>query len=768
MAVNTQQDSVFYDKLYFPYNRILSPHDDTSRIIEGLNTYITTGGKLSRRPATITIPGGAELGRIDRLFLYETLNGKIYLLASIYDYIGEKWTMFYNRLSASTNWVQIGTIRSCDASTAPQEVVCARGLAFIRNTPVSAASDPYGTAVFDGSGTPTLSPWGIAPPSTPVAIRGAISHLSADITAAVTTIILDANFSPAPSTPFTAIIENEEIYVTANASGTLTVTRGYNGTTASSHLAKTPVIYRNFGASSHRVDVNRGWEYSYAYVSRTGQISNLAPPQTNPDKMPSNTGVFIDLIPAITIPGYDDPVIYPHINVYRTTDGFGQYYFLERITNPGDGVNVTYLDDSLGSGAAGTTYNDPVPDAILSTNNIGPTLTSNSPPPAVVSPQITGIDNPLQGTPLAYFAGRIWYGLKNYIFYSGNEEIMEGVPEECFPSGLFGNYFKFQHEIINMRSTVNALYVTTVHDTYVITGSVRAEFAVRPLYKNMGSPNGQPLSMTTFGDKVAILTNDYRVAILEGDREPHIISDPLYTDIVNTITVQAAKCEITYFGDLDKEWLIVTIHNVNNAALSRQFVYDIKLSKKLERDFWFTPWSIPSVCMFSGRIYEDSSQRRLCFFVFDNTTTYGILTYLDTTATANTDTISSNFQSVQSGIDFHATFNQHLNPAGNHVNLLRVPNLTPVVNQLTLERILYNGDSDPDVFYYLDDIWTDPISVEVLNDPARRNLPIGYKTHIATFNEACFRFSFQIRINSSIRPFDLLGYTITWNPDAGA
>jgi hypothetical protein len=223
-----------------------------------------------------------------------------------------------------------------------------------------------------------------------------------------------------------------------------------------------------------------------------------------------------------------------------------------------------------------------------------------------------------------------------------------------------------------------------------------------------------------------------------------------------------------YFGDLDKEWLVVAIHNQNNPTLSRQFIYDIKLSKKQEKDFWYTPWSIPSVCVFSGRIYEDSSQRKLCFFVFDSVNNYGILTALDTTAETDTDTISSNLQAVQSGIDFYATFNQHIHPAGNHVNLLRVPNLTPVVNQITLERVLHNGDSDPEVFYYLDDIWENPISVEVLNDPARRNLPTGYKTHIVTLNEACFRFSFQIRINNSVKPFDLLGYTITWDPDAGA
>lgn len=766
MAVNTQQDSILRDKLYFPYNRILSPHDDTPRIIDGLNTYVTTGGKLSRRPATVAVPFASELGRVDRIYLYETLNGKIYLLASLYDVSGNKWTMFYNRLSAGTGWTQIGTLRSCDDSAAPQEVSIARGLAYIRNVPNNPGTDPYGTAVFDGTITPTLRPWGVPPPSTPAAIIGAVAKLSSNITAEQTTFSLDSNFSPAPTPNFVIIIDYEEMLVTANSSGNLTVTRGYNGTTATSHRDNSIVTYRNFGASSHRVDVSRGWEYAYAYVSTTGQISNISPPQTNPDLLPSNTGPFIDLVPAITITGLADTTNFPSINIYRTTDGFGQYYFLEQIPNPGN-TTVVYYDNSLASDPTSTTFNDPVPDSELTTRSLGPTLNSNSPPPTVLSPGIVGISAPVRGTPIAYYAGRHWYAIDNYVFFSGNEEVTEGVPEECFPTGLLKNEYKFQHAVVNLRASSSALYISTIHDTYVVTGTTRDQFAVRPLYPNVGSPADQPLSMITFKDKVAVLTSEYRIAILENNREPRIISDPLYTDIKDAI-IAGGECELSYFADLDKDWLVISIHNPGNTALSKQFVYDFKLSQKTEQDFWFTPWSIPSVSVFSGRIYEEYSTRYLCFFVYEPLDNWGVLVNIDPTATTNTDIISSNFTATPQGIDFYADFHQHTLPPGNHANLLRIPNLTPVVNQLTLERILYPGDSDPNVYYYCDDIWTDPIPVDLLQDPQRRNLSLGYKTHIATLNEACFRFSFRIQLNKSVRPFDLLGYAITWNPDAGA
>jgi hypothetical protein len=70
----------------------------------------------------------------------------------------------------------------------------------------------------------------------PWTVAGWLSTLTADITAAATSIVVsDSNGCPA--TPFTTFCDNEEIRVTANtkATGTLTVTRGYNSTTAVAH-----------------------------------------------------------------------------------------------------------------------------------------------------------------------------------------------------------------------------------------------------------------------------------------------------------------------------------------------------------------------------------------------------------------------------------------------------------------------------------------------------------------------------------------------------
>jgi hypothetical protein len=70
----------------------------------------------------------------------------------------------------------------------------------------------------------------------PWTVAGWLSTLTADITSAITTVVVsDSNGCPA--TPFTSICDSEEIRVTANtkATGTLAVTRGYAGTTAVAH-----------------------------------------------------------------------------------------------------------------------------------------------------------------------------------------------------------------------------------------------------------------------------------------------------------------------------------------------------------------------------------------------------------------------------------------------------------------------------------------------------------------------------------------------------
>lgn len=774
MAQNTQLDGLQFDDLFFPYDRITAELNDTPRLVAGLNSCVTLGGKLAKRPGTLSILHMGNTLRADRLWIYETLDTppKLYLLGSFFDSGDGLWKMFYNRPSLNTGWVAMGTTRSLQASTVAHEAVISRGLAYIKSVPASASADKYGTAIFDGATTPVVRLWGLAPPTEPVHISGRVTRLSTGIDDVQTLITVVADFSPAVAVNFIIQIEYEQMLVTAKANtGNVdwTVTRGYNGTAAVSHGSDTVIIYRDWGPSDHIVTVQTGWKYSYSWKSITGQVSNRAPLETNYDLLPSNTGPFIDLIPKITIQGHADTTNIPTIVVYRSTDGGGTYYKLEEVTNTGAG-NITYYDDSLGTGPTSTTFADPLPDDVLDKADLAPSLISNSPPPTVLAPLVTGIDPPAQTSPVVSYSGRVWYAIGNVLFFSAQEELNEGVPEESFPIGIRGNFFRLQYPIINLAATTNALYIFTLQATFVVTGNNLETFNVRPLFENLGVPYGHPRSVTRFGNKVAFLSHDFRVMMIEGDADPEVISDPLFTDLIDQLNLSPnMEVDIKYWGDLEKDWLVVAIHEKEHPKQSRQWVYDLKLRAIKQKHFWYPPWTINSTCLYSGRIAESQSQRRMCFFVMNEDVDAGFLVRLDPTGRTATDQrVNTDGALYTSGISFYIQTHLHMLPAGNHANKLRIPGLSAPVQYLSLERTMTPGDRDPDIYYYLDDFWSDPISALYVEDPSRRDISKGYKTMQAQINEVCYRFAFRVQSVLSVDIIELQSYAVIYDTDSGA
>jgi len=773
MPENTQLDGKQFDRLFFPYDRITAELSEEPRIIRGLNSYITMGGKLAKRPGTVEVDDFGSDYRCDRLWLYETLESppQLYILGSFYDPADVRWNMYYNDRGGSAGWVTMGTTRSLSNSIAPHEVCISRGLAYIRAVPPSGDSDKYGTTIFDGTGgSPVVRLWGLAAPTTPARVVGAVTRLSAAISSSAVTISVVTKSGFPVGFPFTIQLEYEQLSVTADAGGLdYTVTRAFNGTTAAAHEDDTVLLWRDWAASDHRVDVNYGWTYTYAWKSVTGHLSNRAPLNTNFDLMPSATGPFYDLKPKIHVVGNADTTNIPQIVVYRTTDGGGTFFELETITNTGAG-NIVYTDDSLGTGASSTTFNDPLPDYALDTGNIAPSLTSNSPPPTVLAPQITGTNDPDIGSPIVSYSGRLWYAIGNVLFFSAQEELNEGIPEEAWPSGIKGNFFRLQYPILNLASTNDALYIFTVQNTFALTGSNRETFNIRPLYENLGTPYGHPRAVTRFGNRVAFLTHDFRIAVIEGDADPVIISDPLFTDIIDQINIDTTnmECEIDYWGDLEKEWLVVAIHNKALPETSRQWVYDIKLSIQEKKHFWNTPWLIPTCALLSGRIAESQSQRRLCFFLYDEGIPYARMARIDPTGRTATDlTVNDDVEGGVTGITFYVDTHLHLVPGGNHVNMLRIPGLNPVVQYISVERTFTPADVIPDFYYYKDDFWSDPIAADYVEEVSRRDISTGYQTIQVHINEVAYRFAFRIQKVNSVNIIEIQNYAVVWSPDGG-
>lgn len=768
MPFNQALDGADSGSLYWSYNRIERELSDSKRLIRGNNSLVTLGGKIVKRPGTLALANTSFTKRVDRLWAVETLEipPKVFILGSAYNAATAFWEMHYIRLDAALPaWTTLGTLRNVNQSLYPHEVVISRGLAYIKAFPTDGSGEKLGTVIFDGSGaSPNVRPWGLLGPTTPAAIVGAITRASASISAVATTLNVVSNTGfPAPS--FTIQVEFEQMTVTSIGGGlNWTVTRGVNGTTAAAHDVDTPVVWRNWSAATHRVDVNFGWRYSYAWKTITGQVSNRAPTETNPDKLPSASGPFTDLIPKITVQGTADTVNIPTIVVYRTTDGGGTFFKLKEVTNTGAGA-ITFEDKFLESGTAGGTFNDPMPDDSIDTAAPAPSLTSNSPPPSNIPPEVVGVNGVDRATPIASYAGRLWYGVGNILFFSAQEEIDDGIPEECWPSGLFGNFFRFSNPLINVVSTSEALYVQTLQTTYMVSGTNRESFSINPLFDNIGGPYGHPRGVTRFNEFTAMLTHDFRIVIIGGDKY-RSVSDPLFTDIIDEVNA-GGEIDVKYWGDLEKEWLVITSHRTSDTRLSKQWIYDIKLSQMRSNDFWNTPWNIRSTALLSSRIFEGQAQRRLVFFVWDHTAAVGRLVRIDPTLRTGTDIAPGT--GAAGGMTFNVETHLMTNPEGNHVNALRNPGLATVAHEIRIDRTLFAGDQEAQVYYYLDDFWSNPKAAPTAEDPARRRVSTAYATRVYPLGGvACQRIAVKITKVNTTDLFEMQNLVVIFEPEAGA
>lgn len=773
MSYSTQWDTKDIP-LYLPYNRILNElEEEPVRLVRGENTYVTFGGKLAKRPGTIELSSSQSTRRVSRTWLYETLDkpSKLFVLASVFNSTTGRYQMEYLRLdAASPAWTTVGTLRNINRSTVPHEVGFSRGKAYIKGTP-DATEDKLCSVIFDGTGgSVTVSLWGLLPPSEPAHVVGAITKLSADAAAGDLTINVDAD-TGFPAVPFNIQVDFERMTVTAGLPGTAwTVTRAIEGTTAAAHRDDAAVLWRNWSASDHQVDVNFFWQYTYAGKTLTNHYSSRAPIETNPDKLPSRTGPFRDLKPVMQLTGFADTTNVPTLAVFRSTDGGGAGFLLEELANPG-AVTVNYTDDSLGTGASSTTFNDPLPDEFLDTAQIAPSEDSNNPPPTTTAPLIVGTDPVKRSTPMAVYAGRLWYGVDNVLFFSGDEEVSIGIPEESWFYGTNGNFFRLPTTVINVKETDDALYVFTLQATYQVTGTNLATFNIRPIFDNLGAPAGHPGAITRFGGVVALLSHDFRIVLISGG-DMKVISDPLFTDIIDAVNA-GGRVELAYFGDLEKEWLVVASHNDADPRLSRQWIYDLKLSAQRKMDFWSTPWTIRSTAMLSGRIFEGQSQRRLVFYVWDPSAGQGRLVRIDPTLRTGQDVIGTGTTSgTVIGYDFDAVTSLFRVPPGNHVNALRAPAAVPTAYNIVMERLVFTGldnlpDRDPSVYYYWDDLYNDPISVDPAEEPARRRQSIAYKTATYPVNTTGQRIAVEILKKGTRDLFQLCSLQVAFAPNSG-
>jgi len=805
MARNEQVDTLTSERLEFPYDRSDAKLSGELRIVSGNDSFVTFGGDLVKRPGTILITNTNLTKRIDRVWIVESLDtpALVYLLASAYNTSTARWEFYHNRLDGGApGWVKATDLRAINYSTLPHEVAISRGRAYIKAYPydIAAPSAPTVTP----TGTPGATTWTykiVAKVDTDVLSAAG----SAGTTASGNATLNGANYNALSWTAVTGATAYD-IYRTA-AGGTpsttgkiaSTASTTYNDQGAAGDSAAAPTVkagglgsvlfdpnggspfYTFWGvlgpaiaarivsqgswaASAHAVTVRSGWKYVYAFKTRSGHVSTRSPLETNPDLNSSSTGAFTNKNPRVTVQGHADTTNVPKLIIYRTTDGGGTFTFLEEITNTGAGA-ITYIDDGLESGAGGGTFDDPVPDTVLdfAIDNLGPTEFSNSPPPSVTTPEIVGIDSPSPSTRPVTYAGRIWFAIGNILFFSTQEEITQGIPEEAFPSGLRGNFFRFPYSIVSLEATQDFLYVFSLQDTYIIGGSNKDTFAARVLLAGIGGAEGHPTAVTVVGESVVALTHDYRIGQIQGN-DFRTLSTPLGSDIKDAIEA-GAEIGVTRWASLDKAWIVVAAFRPSDTTTSRVWVYDTQKAREAKHDFWNTPWRIRCTAMTSGRVGELSttSDRRLIFAVWNGSAAN--LVYVDTTGVTGTDAVAA---AADTNYGMKVTMGLLTVPAGNHVNALRKPALTPVVQDLTLDRTLYPGDTDPQARVYLDDLWTQPIALTPRDSPPRRSDSLGYKSTLYPVGITALRVAPEIEFPANGYRQEILAYSVGFLPEQGA
>lgn len=512
--------------------------------------------------------------------------------------------------------------------------------------------------------------------------------------------------------------------------------------------------------SAHAVTVQNSWIYVYTWVLESGQETNHSPLQTNPDADPSSTGPFSGKIPNMTLTGPADTTEYPFVNVYRTTDGGGTFFFLYQVANTGG--SITFNDTFLASGSGNM---DPLPDIYLDTSHQAPYLQSNSPPPTVTPPLVTGTDDIVKSSRIVEYSGRIWYGINEYLFFSALEELATGVPEESWPSGLVQpNFFRMPETITNLVRTPDGLLVVTRKQTIRVSGTSLSTFNPRPFLGGEGGAYNQSRAATEVGENGAWLTQDYRISVVHGTNYA-IITNPI-GDALKTAVADGALVELAFWNQGDKKYLICACHRPDNPVFSQWFIYDLDRAVATQDDFWFTPWNKKTVAITVGQSSVADTENKLFLGLYGGGQFQ--LAVLDPSGVMASDPDPSTLTPTGYGWSFRTSLLPV--PVGDHISNLREPDMSPVVASVSYEKTSYTGDSLPVVNIYVDNKTALPTKTLTTADPpARRAQSIGYGSY---FYSGCQTVSKHVALEL-VGGLDTIQAEISqiafeWLPDAGA
>jgi hypothetical protein len=700
-------DVTWLSNLRLPYDVVTKElSDQTPRLVAGSqNIFVTLGGKIALAPGFNLTPNGKNLSglalanttyRPDRIVLYETLENppKIYIVCSLYNISLAVWQAWYYRIDAAAPaWTQIdggANYRTVQQSTRPHEIVCERGLCWIKGFP-AAAGDKYGSVIFDGSfpnpgsnSAPSIYPWGI----------------------------------PAPTVP-----------INMTASG-------------------------GWIASTDAMKVVFGWTYVYCWKDLLGSYSCHSPVSLVSGISLSTTGPFSNKCPAMTVQGNADTVNYPKIGIFRSTDGGGTYWWVEDITNTGAG-NITYTDKNGVNGRS-----DPMADSQLNTANAAPDLVTNLPPPPIQGKpgEVTGTSQVDPSTSIGVFARRLWYGSGNRLYFSGQEEVLNGVPEECWPNcngiGPSTEYICAGQvrQIIPAKAT---LWVTTANEILYETGTDLSNFLLNLAASDISGLAGNNMAGTGFRETGYFVSQDFQVYALVPGAEPQSISVPLGNSISQAyLACTTPQIQLDAYNRDGNTWLFVNVIDQANSANCRQFVYDIN------NNMWFAPWTKAlGVCAY-GRLRDNDPLNYLVGFInYNGNWQIGVLdtTVFNDIGTINpiTPTIQTNLFGINAGW-------------GGHESVINAPAVTPVISYMVTERTKFASDTDPTVSYRLDEFNTVAFTSVPAQGPLFEVQHTSYWQELYPIQQVCRRVQINITKPAVNEGFEYQNIGFVFDASAGA
>ena len=249
----------------------------------------------------------------------------------------------------------------------------------------------------------------------------------------------------------------------------------YNGTTLSKWGIAAPTVVPTVSLSAGSLDITVGWFYRYGYYnSSTGHLSTLS-------DVSACTGAATSKQVGVGVTASTDAQV-DKIRVFRTTDGGSD-----------DPSSMQELPNSPFANTT-TTITDTAADTDL-LDVFGPGFLQNDPPPAM--------------KPLCVSQNRIWGIAGSTLYYSGFEEIGNGVPEESFPSGLDGNSRPYPSPLYGLAPTTTGVAIFSAKKIFGVDGDSLDTFRWGSILEKRGTKF--PTNVASVGGSIVWLDTSKQV-----------------------------------------------------------------------------------------------------------------------------------------------------------------------------------------------------------------------------------------------------------------